>query len=80
MKHIKKHELMRFENLAEQLNNKSLTPEEERALLSFQLASGQENEQKYLLLGVIINSFGINLYEFISYYNTFWVDSREYEI
>lgn len=53
-----------------------LSAEEEKALMSFKLASSQENHQKYLLLGVIINSFGINLDEFLEYYNTFWVDSR----
>lgn len=76
MKNIK--DRTNFISNKEQDKNVSLTlsPEEEKALLGFKLAASQENEQKYLLLGVIINSFGINLDEFIQYYNTFWVDSR----
>jgi hypothetical protein len=47
--------------------------------LSFKLASSSDNRAKYMLLGVIINSFGIDLDEFIKYYNSFWVDSRPSE-
>jgi hypothetical protein len=56
-----------------------LRPAEEKALMSFKLASSSDNRAKYMLLGVIINSFGIDLDEFLKYYNSFWVDSRPSE-
>ncbi|HWY12128.1 MAG TPA: hypothetical protein VN026_12425 [Bacteroidia bacterium] len=76
MKNIKNRSAYISEEEWKQTTKLSLNPEEEKALMSFKLASSQENTQKYLLLGVIINSFGINLDEFLEYYNTFWVDSR----